>query len=88
MKENFKNTFRVFLTAYVQVFLLVAQTKFIVNDHALLVGFMSMGISTCWLFNVNGVIKTVWHKIGYVLGCTFGSATSMYVIDLVLKFIS
>lgn len=83
MRQFIRDTWRVFLTAYAQVFFIAAQTKFIQNDQVLFVGMAAFAISTCWLHNVSSVIKTRVGKIGYVAGCTLGSMSSIYLYNLI-----
>jgi Ca2+/H+ antiporter len=82
MKQGIKDAWKVFLTAFVQVFLIAFQTKSIQNDHVIFVGLAAFGISLCWLNNVNNVMATRAGKIGYVLGATFGSMTSVILYKM------
>lgn len=83
MRQFIRDTWKVFLTAYAQVFFIAAQTKFIQHDQVLMVGFAAFAISACWLHNVSSVIKTPVGKIGYVLGCSLGSMSSVYLYNLI-----
>ena len=81
MRQIIKDSWKVFLSAYVQVFLIAFQTKSIQHDHVLLVGLAAFGISVCWLNNVNGAMKTRAGKFGYVAGATLGSMSSLLLYN-------
>lgn len=75
-----------FLTGFIQVFLVVANTYFVSN--VFFIGVLTMGflISFVWSFNVKRVVLgTMQDRIVYSAGASLGSVAGLYASTLLLN---
>jgi hypothetical protein len=74
-----------FLIAFVQIGLISSQIFYIAKHNYMLAFFTSIGISSCWLFNVNKAIKgNRLCKIAYTVGASLGTVVSIYLNTKIL----
>ncbi len=77
--------FSLFITGFIQVFLVVANTYFVSKGFYLGVGAMGFLISLVWSFNVKRVVLgTMQDRLVYSAGAALGSVAGLYISSLVL----
>jgi len=78
--------FSLFITGFIQVFLVVANTYFVSNVFYLGVLVMGFAISFIWSFNVKRVVLgTMQDRIIYSLGAALGSVVGLWASSLFLS---
>lgn len=69
-----------FITAFFQIMFVAMNTIFIANTNLIGVIISSFIISMIWTLNVKkAVFGTLYDRISYALGATFGSVLGMYI---------
>jgi hypothetical protein len=80
MKNSYKNL-AVFITGFLQVGLISAQTWMIAHGHYSGVFTVGFFISLIWTFNVSAIVGGKWlARICYSLGAALGSLCGMWLI--------
>jgi len=70
----------VFCIAFIQIGLISSQIFYISKQNFVAAFLASIGISCCWMFNVNKAVKGNYlHKVAYTLGAAMGTVTSMFI---------
>lgn len=73
-----------FFIAFLQMGLISSQVLAITQAKYLMAFMTSIGISVCWLFNVNKAVKgNTASKIAYVLGAATGTLAAIYLNKLI-----
>lgn len=76
---------RLFITAFIQVFLVAINTIFLASGIWVGVAFASFGISLTWTLNVGKVAVGSWNdRLVYSSGAMLGSLTGLLVTQLFL----
>lgn len=76
---------KLFLTGFIQVFLVAINTYFISQTFFLGVSLVAFLISFVWCFNVGRVSTgTMKDKIIYSLGASVGSTTGLFISQLII----
>ena len=77
---------KLFTTAFIQVFLVSANTYFIAKSFYIGIGFAGFGISWFWTSNVKSIsIGTRKQRFIYSFGAMAGGLTGVLISKLILK---
>jgi len=75
---------KLFITAFLQVFLVAANTLFISRLFYIGIGIAAFLISFFWSYNVKRIsIGTMKERLIYCLGATIGGLLGVYVANLI-----
>lgn len=76
---------KLFLTGFIQVFLVAINTYFISQAFFIGVSIVAFLISFVWCFNVGKVSTgTMKDKLIYSLGASLGSLSGLYISNLII----
>ena len=79
------NMIRLFITAFIQVFLVAVNTIFLAKSIWIGVMFASFGISLTWTLNVGKVAVGTWQdRFVYSFGAMCGSLTGLLITKWIL----
>jgi len=77
---------KLFITAFIQVFLVAANTYFISKVFYVGIAIAGFGISFTWTFNVRRVaFGSITDRIIYSLGAMAGGLSGVFLSQLILK---
>lgn len=77
---------KLFITAFIQVFLVSANTYFIANSFYAGIAVAGFGISWFWSSNVKSVaFGSKFHRLVYASGAMFGGITGVLISKIILK---
>jgi hypothetical protein len=77
---------KLFITAFIQVFLVAANTYFISKVFYVGIAIAGFGISFTWTFNVKRVaFGSITDRIIYSLGAMAGGLSGVFLSQLILK---
>lgn len=85
LKLQVSNKARLFITAFLQVFLVTANTYFVSRVAWLGIAAASFGISYIWTMNVRRInASNFWERIAYATGAMCGGLLGVFVSKFII----
>lgn len=86
LKPKLGNKGKLFITAFLQVFLVTANTYFVSRVAWLGIAAASFGISYIWTMNVRRInASNFWERIAYASGAMCGGLLGVFVSKFIIK---